>query len=352
MSFTDSPSFSIAGVTDWTAVGGHGSDAVLRTSEDLAKETARLNMGYASTSAGGDTTAGKGSAERARRLVAMHESLKRNPGAALYRSIAELDEQQGDPLTAAQEFEEAMKLEPSEDNTFAWATELLQHRAIWQAQQVFEKGAAVYPKSARMSAGLGAALFAGARYEDAAAKLCVAAELQPESVEFYRLLGSIEIAAPRPLACVEPKLEQFAETHPADGLAQYFYAMALLKTQPAEAASVRRAEALLRIAVADDPHCGEAYLQLGIFAMSRNEIAAAIAEYRRAIVAAPELSDAHYRLAVAYDRDGEHARAQQEFTLHHALIRQQAAAIEQQRVAVKQFVMVPGVDDPQAVPLR
>src|SRR5690348_3532568 len=42
MSFSDDPNFTVAGVTDWTAVGGHGSDSILRTSEDLARETLAL----------------------------------------------------------------------------------------------------------------------------------------------------------------------------------------------------------------------------------------------------------------------------------------------------------------------
>src|SRR5713226_3706732 len=42
MEFDDKPSFTVAGVTDWTNVGGHGSDTKLRTSESLAKETATL----------------------------------------------------------------------------------------------------------------------------------------------------------------------------------------------------------------------------------------------------------------------------------------------------------------------
>src|SRR5262249_54452735 len=37
--FSDSPNFTIAGVTDWNAAGGHGSDATLRTSEAFARET-------------------------------------------------------------------------------------------------------------------------------------------------------------------------------------------------------------------------------------------------------------------------------------------------------------------------
>ncbi len=42
MEFADKPNFTVAGVTDWTAVGGHGSDSTLRTSEALARETLTL----------------------------------------------------------------------------------------------------------------------------------------------------------------------------------------------------------------------------------------------------------------------------------------------------------------------
>src|SRR5271168_2194068 len=40
--FSDKPSFTVAGVTDFTAVGGHGADTILRTSEDLTRETFKL----------------------------------------------------------------------------------------------------------------------------------------------------------------------------------------------------------------------------------------------------------------------------------------------------------------------
>ena len=47
--FFDEPNFTVAGVTDTTTLGGHGSDAVLRNKEALAKETALLGR----TSPGG-----------------------------------------------------------------------------------------------------------------------------------------------------------------------------------------------------------------------------------------------------------------------------------------------------------
>jgi hypothetical protein len=42
MEFADNPNFAVAGVTDWTAAGGHGSDTSLRTSEALTRETLML----------------------------------------------------------------------------------------------------------------------------------------------------------------------------------------------------------------------------------------------------------------------------------------------------------------------
>ena len=41
--FFDEPSFTVAGVTEATNPGGHGSDTILRTTETLAKETASLS---------------------------------------------------------------------------------------------------------------------------------------------------------------------------------------------------------------------------------------------------------------------------------------------------------------------
>src|SRR5216683_5731121 len=53
MEFADKPDFTVAGVTDGSNIGGHGSDTNLRTSEALARETAALK----SRGAGTTTTA-------------------------------------------------------------------------------------------------------------------------------------------------------------------------------------------------------------------------------------------------------------------------------------------------------
>ena len=75
----------------------------------------------------------------------------------------------------------------------------------------FRQGVKAYPKSARMLTALGAALFAGALYDEAAHRLCEASDLNPGDPEPYTFMGKIEIAAPNPLPCVSQKLEVLSE---------------------------------------------------------------------------------------------------------------------------------------------
>jgi tetratricopeptide (TPR) repeat protein len=400
MEFADKPNFAVAGVTDWTAVGGHGSDSILRTSEDLTRETLTLKpeVSRGGTSAVNESESklraalagAPGSFEANHQLgefylhagryresipllqaafqidpanagneydlaLAYKENgdlsqarehvqklLARKDTADLHCLLGELDEKLGDPLAAVHEYEQAVRLDPSEQNYFEWGSELLLHRAVWQAVEVFGNGTKAYPKSARMLAALGTALFAGARYDEAALRLCDASDLNPADPEPYIFLGRIQMAAPTRLPCVEQRLARFAQEQPGNSLANYFYAMAIWKRQeqPPDQQVLQQVEALLTKAVTIDANCSDAYLQLGVVYFSQHNFEKAISFYTKAIEANPQLGEAHYRLGVAYDRIGEPAKAKQEFQLHDEIEKQQAAAIEQQRREVKQFLVV------------
>jgi tetratricopeptide (TPR) repeat protein len=402
MTFADKPNFTVAGVTDWTAVGGHGSDSSLRTSEALASETLMLKSASPkdnATKVVGDANEGKmravlasapdsfeanyqlgefylhagryresipllqnahridpanhsseydlalaydGGGDFSQSLELVHELLTHQENADLHRLEGELNEKLGNPLAAVHEYEKAVRLDPSEQNYFEWGSELLLHRAVWQAQEVFRKGAEAYPKSARMLTGLGTSLFAGALYDEAALHLCHASDLNPAEPEPYIFMGKIQIAAPNPLTCVEQKLARFVQDQPGNSLANYFYAMAILKRQqqPAEEQVRQQAEALLTKAVTIDTKCADAYLQLGILSASQRDFYKAIDFYKKAIDANPQLDEAYYRLGVAYDRIGEPAKAKEEFRLHDEIQKQQAEIIERQRREVKQFLVV------------
>ncbi len=268
--------------------------------------------------------------------------LEHENNADLHRLLGELDEKLADPLDAVHQYQLAVHLDPSEENYFQWGSELLLHRAVWQAKEVFSEGAEAYPRSARMLTALGTALFASGLYDQAALRVCDASDLNPQDPAPYLFLGKIEKAAPTPLACVEPKLARFVREQPENALANYFYAIAVWKRHPPQEnqGASQQAETLLKKAVTIDPNYGDAYLQLGILYFAQNNIRKAIACYTKAIEANSQLGEAHYRLGVAYDRIGESAKAKQEFALHEEIEKQQAAAVELQRREVKQFLVV------------
>jgi Tfp pilus assembly protein PilF len=132
------------------------------------------------------------------------------------------------------------------------------------------------------------------------------------------------------------------QAHPENSLGNYFYAMAIWKRQeqPVDPKAAHQVETLLTKAVAIDPKCADAYLQLGILYFSQHQPEKAIGFYTKAIQSDPQLGEAHYRLGVAYDRMGSPERAAHEFKLHDEIEKQQAATVERQRREVKQFLVV------------
>jgi tetratricopeptide (TPR) repeat protein len=276
---------------------------------------------------------------QARRIAG--DQLAKEETADWLRVAGELDEKLGDPVAAVNKLERAAHEDGSEENYFAWGSELLLHRAIWQAKDVFVAGAERYPTSARMLTALGAALFACSLYDDAAQRLCEAADLEPDSAEPYVFLGKAEFASPNSLGCSEGKLAEFAKRMPENPLASYFYAIALWKHsgRSADPEVLEKVEALLKRALALDPKCSDAYLQLGNLNAARRENTAAIANYQMAIKSNPDVAEAHYRLGLAYDRAGEKEQAAREFAIHEKLDKEQAAEVERERREVKQFLV-------------
>ena len=407
MEFSDKPNFTIAGVTDWTAVGGHGSDSALRTSEDLSRATRTLKpdgSNHPVPGLPGDPSKENESETKLRTALAdapssfeanhqlgefyfhigrfrdsiplllaayrinpamdnntydlalaykevgdftsareyVQKLRTHNNSADLHRVAGELDEKLGDPLAAVQEDQQAVRLDPSEQNYFEWGTELLLHRAVWQAVEVFRNGAKLYPKSSRMLTALGTSLFAAALYDEAALRLCDASDFDPSDPEPYIFMGKIEREAPTPLPCVEQKLARFLQKQPDSPLANYLYAMAVWKRQElrSDPPALQQIETLLANAVKIDRNCVEAYLQLGILYSSQRNYGKAIGFYTKAIELDPQSGEAHYRLGVAYDRTGEPTKAKAEFALHDEIEKQKAAAVERQRQEIKQFLVV------------
>jgi tetratricopeptide (TPR) repeat protein len=349
--FSDEPSFTVAGVTDRSNLGLHGSDTTARTSDSLARETARLKGEDAEKIAHADATVSqkyqsataleaKGDLSAARDLT--QKALATGDDAEGHHLLGDLDEKLNDPLGAVREYERAVRMYPSEHNYFDWGSELLLHKAAQPAVEVFTKGASLHPQSARMLAGLGAAQYGVRSYEDAAQSLCKASDLKPSESAPYLFLGQMEKTVNGPLPCAEEKLAQFAKQQPANAAANYYYAVSLMKRDKNARAggNSQAAQTFLEKSIRLDPRFGPAYVELGALAFQRGDFPQAIKNYQQAIAVDPQLAEAHYRLSLAYKRSGDDPAAKREMDAYQSAQKMESVQAEEQNRDLKQFLVI------------
>jgi tetratricopeptide (TPR) repeat protein len=266
--------------------------------------------------------------------------LKQKNTAELHNLLAEIEEKDGSFVAAANEFETAAHMDPSESNMFDWASELLVHRTLEPSIQIFHQATERYPQSSRLAIGLGMALYSLGKYDDAVVSLLRAADLSPADPRIYPFLSRAYDSSPAQADEVIRRFRRFAELQPRNGRALYYYAMSLWKGKRAQDPSLdlNRIQSLLTKSIELDPTLAEAQLQLGNLYSDQSKYADAIPHYQRAIELNSDLADAHYRLGQAYVRTNEKDRAQQELQLYQQLRAQHLADLDKQRAEVRQFV--------------
>ena len=327
--FSDEIHFSVAGVSDPSNLGGHGSDSVLRTKETLAKETAALKR------------------ETPMPVGPNNNSRPAEDAANMHMRLAEAAESKGRPLDAVREYQQAAELQPSEAHLFAWGADLLLHGAFEPAIEVFTKGHRLYPSSVRMLLGLSVATYDQGRMEEGKKLLLEACDLDPADPGPYLFLGTIlETEKITPPGWTE-RFKRFASAHAEDALAHYYYAVALAKDELGPENLVT-SETELKRAVALDPKLGNAYTQLGILCVRQADFPSAISFFQKAIQATPLADEAHYRLAQAYAHMGEAEKASEETELFKQISEQKKNEAERERHKIQQFVYTLRSPNPSA----
>jgi tetratricopeptide (TPR) repeat protein len=266
--------------------------------------------------------------------------LKQKDSAELHNLLAEVEEKDGKFVAAANEYELAAHLDPSEGNLFDWGSELLLHRTLDPAITIFEKAAERYPNSPRIAIGLGIAYYSRGNYDDAVKSLLHAADLSPADPRVYPFLSRAYDSSPSQAEEVIARFHRFAEQQPSNGRAQYYYAMSLWKGKRTQDSNLDLAQidALLKKASALDQSLAEAHLQLGNLHSDQHKYSDAIPEYQRALEINSDLADAHYRLGQAYVHVGEKDKAQEQLQAYQKLREQHLADLDKQRAEVRQFV--------------
>lgn len=280
------------------------------------------------------------SGDFARARKQLHEMIARQDTAELHDLLGDVEEHAGQYLAAANEYERAVHMDPSEGNIFDLGTELLLHSTFDPAIQVFTSGVQRYPRSAMLQIGLGVALYSRGRYDESIKALCAASDISPDDPRPYVFLGKMYPFTTASTEEVTTRLERFVKLDPNNPLAHFDYAMSVWKGQRAQGGQVNfeQIETLLKDALALDSKFPDTHLELGNLYSDQKKYREAVAEYQIALALQPEMVDAHYRLAQAYSRTGDQTRAQREFELHDRLRKQQLAETEKQRAEIRQFV--------------
>ena len=265
---------------------------------------------------------------------------KRKDTAELHNLLGEVEEKEGNFVAAANEFQAAAHMQPSESNIFDWGCELLLHRTLEPAIEVFRQGAERYPDSARMAIGLGMALYSLGKYDEAVKSLLRAADLNPGDPRGYPFLSGAFDSSPSQAEEVIERFRRFAELQPKNGQAVYYYAMSLWKGKRSQDPNLdlNQIEALLKKSIALDPRLAEAHFQLANLYSDQRKYAVAIPQYLQARELNPDLADVHYRLAQAYVRTGEKDAAQEEFKVYQQLGAKHLSDLDKQRAEIRQFV--------------
>lgn len=279
-----------------------------------------------------------GRTAEARKLIG--DLSARKDTAELHNLLGEVEEKDGNFVGAANEFEAAAHLDPSESNIFDWGCELLLHRTLEPAIEIFRQGTSRFPDSPRLAIGLGMALYSLGKYDEAVKSLLRAADLDPKDPRSYTFLSRAFDSSPSQANEVVECFRRFAGLEPQNGRAAYYYAMSLWKAKRAEdpGFDTGQIEALLKKAIALEPGLAEAHLQLGNLYSDQRKFADAVPEYLRARELNPDLADAHYRLAQAYVHTGQKDLAQEELKIYQELDAKHLSDLDKQRAEVRQFV--------------
>jgi tetratricopeptide (TPR) repeat protein len=270
----------------------------------------------------------------------IQELVKQKDTAELHNLLAGVEEKAGNYVLAANEYERAAHLDPSEPNLFDWGGELITHQTPDPATEVFSEGLKRYPNSSRLAIGLGLALYLRGRYAEAVQALLKGISLDPSDARAYYFLSKAYEQAPGLADQVVECFRRYAELRPRDASAAYYYAISLWKGRRSETspAHLDEVESQLKKAIALDPSLPDPHLQLANFCSQRREYAAAVPEYQQALKLSPNIPDAHFRLGQAYVHLGKQELAQNEFQLHKQLYQQHLAEEDKQRSEVMKFV--------------
>lgn len=246
----------------------------------------------------------------------------------------------GDPGQALEAFQEAIRLNPYEEEYyFDLAQLLMAHHNFDAAIRVLEASKRIIARSEQLELALGVAYYGQRRFQDAVDAFLRTIDLAPKLPQPYVYLARILEHGGERLPEIRRQFAAYAAANPKDPAAQYRYAKVLIAGlppggYPAEAAE---AEAVLRLALELKEDEWEPHLLLGTLLERKGELEVAARELERSAELAPDNPAPRFPLARVYLALGRKEEAQRQRTLFKELTLKQEKAVQERAASMKKL---------------
>ncbi|MGH9438549.1 MAG: tetratricopeptide repeat protein [Terriglobia bacterium] len=243
---------------------------------------------------------------------------------------------------ALDHYQQAVRLAPADDKySFDLGTEVMLHGDYKAALTLFQLAHKRLPKSALIDLGLGTTEFIYGNRANAATNFIDAVDLNPSYMPAYMLLGEVAPSAGSSTPKVVQKLGEIARREPDQFGIQYYYGAALV-TEMDRSGNLENASlalTILRHAASLKPDDPRTYYQLGEIARLRHRNDQAVRHYEKAVSLNPDFTEALYKLARGYVRQGRIKDAQLLFAREQKLSSKQRQDLDRRSKAVERFIL-------------
>jgi tetratricopeptide (TPR) repeat protein len=177
--------------------------------------------------------------------------------------------------------------------------------------------------------------------DDAAHAFFQASDLTPSDPMPLTFLGkACDGASPDVAVQIRSRLQSFIGHDSRHAQLSYYLAVCLWKSNSIESnpGLAGQIESLLRRAITLDANYSDAYFQLGNLFAEQHKYKEAVEQYERTLKTNANSANLHYRLGQALARDGNQARAQEEFAMFERLRKSESDATNKEQNQIQQFV--------------
>jgi tetratricopeptide (TPR) repeat protein len=251
--------------------------------------------------------------------------------------LGDIHERQGRYLEAVNDLRSAVHMNPSQENVNALGVELLRHSLYDAALANYSGGLSRYPSSPRMMFGVGLSKYGTNDFTGAAGLFSALLRSEPRNHVYLEMLErscSLNMSDPGS-SC--DAIILYAKTHPNDVTGETAAAATIMQ-RTNDRQDLTLAHTFLQRALAANSQSVEANYLMGVWYQQRLLWQESLPFLRKAVQIDPGYGKAHYRLARAFFRLGDHEDGEYEIARNAECTRKEQQKTDREATNLQLFL--------------